>query len=48
MPQWRVEFTVNGIRTQSIVCAYTSTDAVKLLGWQYYGQRVNVITYTRL
>jgi hypothetical protein len=48
MYKWKVMMTVNGIRTEEIVCAYTSGDATKLAEWRYYGQRVCVFTYTRL
>jgi len=48
MYQWKVIITVNGIRTEEIVSAYTSSDATKLAEWRYYGQRVSVFGYTRL
>lgn len=48
MYQWKIVMTVNGIRTEEIVSAYTSIDATKLAEWRYYGQRVCVFTYTRM
>lgn len=48
MYKWKVEMTVNGIRTEEIVSANTSIDATKLAGWRYGGQSVCIFTYTRL
>lgn len=48
MYKWKVEMTVNGIRTEEIVSANTSSDATNLAEWRYYGQRVCVFLYTRL
>ena len=48
MYKWKIEFTVNGIRTEAIVSANSSIDAKKLIEWQYSGQRVCVFNYTRM
>ena len=48
MDKWRVEYTVNGVRTESIVSATSSIDAKKLIEWQYYGQRVCIFNYSRV
>ena len=47
MPQWKVVFRVNGTRSETIVSAYTSYDAKKLVEAQYFGQKVSFITVTR-
>lgn len=48
MYKWKVEMTVNGIRTEELVSVYTAIDAKKPAEWRYSGQRVCVFTYTRL
>lgn len=47
MPQWKVVFTVNGRRSETIVSAYTSYDARELVEAQYAGQRVIFIIVDR-
>lgn len=46
-PQWKVVFTVNGRRSETIVSADTSYDARKLVEAQYAGQRVIFISVNR-
>lgn len=48
MYKWKAEMTVNGIRTEEIVCANTSIDATESAEWRYYGRRACVLVYTRL
>ena len=48
MPQYKVVFTVNGRRIETIVSAYTSYDARKFVEAQYAGQRVSIINVTRV
>ncbi len=45
MNKWRLEITVNGVRTDEIVYAYNAIDAKRLVEWRYYGQRVIVMAY---
>lgn len=47
MPQWKVVFTVNGRRSETIVSADTSYDARELVEAQYAGQRVIFISVNR-
>ena len=47
MPQWKVVFTVNGRRSDTIVSANSSYDARKLVEAQYAVQRVSFINVTR-
>ena len=47
MPQWKVEFRVDGRRSEIIVSAYTSFDARKIVESQYSGSRVTIIRVSK-
>ena len=44
MTNYRVEFTVNGIRTQMIIGAYSSYDARRIVEAMFYGSKIMIIT----
>lgn len=46
-PQWKVVFTVNGRRSETIVSANSSYDARKLVEAKYAGKRISFINVTR-
>ncbi len=48
MYSYRVVFTVNGRRTETIVRANSSTDARRIVEAQYSGARLNIINVTRV
>ena len=48
MNQYKVEFTVNGRRTETIVSASDAFYARKLVEAQYSGNRVTIIRVTRV
>ena len=48
MNQYKVEFYVNGKRSETIVSAYDSFSARKLVETQYVGNRVTIIRVTRV
>ena len=48
MPQYKVVFRVNGSRSETVVSANSSTAARKLIEAQYAGQKVSIISVTRV
>ena len=40
MSQWKCIFSVNGKRTETVVAAYTSIDAKKIVEAQYSGCKI--------
>lgn len=47
MSNWKIEFSVNGVRGEMIIGAYNIIDAQNLIRWQFYGQSVNFYRYSK-
>lgn len=48
MNQWKVDFSVDGRRSQQIVSCFSSIDARKLIESQYSGSKITIWSITQV
>ena len=48
MNKWKVSYLVNGVRSEQIVSTYGSSNARKIVESMYAGQRVQILSVTRV